>query len=198
MDQYGVLVFHDQRFTTTRSSRSAAISASLSRRPAMTRAGCRAAAQHAHVNDISNLDDDNQVLARDNRRRLFAWATGCGIRTARSRRCRRSISLLSARVIPSAGGNTEFADMRAAYDALDDETRAECEDLVCEHSQLYSRATSWASPISPTTSAADSRRCCNDWCAAIRRPAASRCSSPRMPARSSAGRCRRRAPSCAT
>ena len=49
-------------------------------------------------------------------------------------------SLLSARVIPSAGGNTEFADMRAAYDALDDETKAECEDLVCEHSQLYSRA----------------------------------------------------------
>jgi alpha-ketoglutarate-dependent 2,4-dichlorophenoxyacetate dioxygenase len=48
--------------------------------------------------------------------------------------------LLSARHIPPTGGNTEFADMRAAYDTLDDETKAECEGLVCEHSQLYSRA----------------------------------------------------------
>jgi alpha-ketoglutarate-dependent 2,4-dichlorophenoxyacetate dioxygenase len=50
-------------------------------------------------------------------------------------------SLLSARVIPSGGGNTEFADMRAAYDSLDDEAKAECETLICEHSQLYSRGT---------------------------------------------------------
>jgi alpha-ketoglutarate-dependent 2,4-dichlorophenoxyacetate dioxygenase len=50
-------------------------------------------------------------------------------------------SLLSARAIPPSGGDTEFADMRAAYDALDDATKAEIEDLVCEHSQLYSRAT---------------------------------------------------------
>jgi len=49
-------------------------------------------------------------------------------------------SLLSARAIPSKGGNTEFADMRAAYDALDDDTRAEIEDLICEHSLIYSRS----------------------------------------------------------
>src|SRR6202008_5198054 len=48
-------------------------------------------------------------------------------------------SLLSGRAIPSAGGNTEFADMRAAYDALDAETKAEIEDLVCEHSLMFSR-----------------------------------------------------------
>ena len=39
------------------------------------------------------------------------------------------------------GGNTEFADMRAAYDALDDETKAEIEDLICEHSLMYSRGS---------------------------------------------------------
>jgi alpha-ketoglutarate-dependent 2,4-dichlorophenoxyacetate dioxygenase len=48
-------------------------------------------------------------------------------------------SLLSARVVPGAGGNTEFADMRAAYDALDEATKAEVEDLVTEHSNAYSR-----------------------------------------------------------
>jgi alpha-ketoglutarate-dependent 2,4-dichlorophenoxyacetate dioxygenase len=48
-------------------------------------------------------------------------------------------SLLSGRVLPSWGANTEFADMRAAYDALDDRTKAEVEDLVCLHSLMYSR-----------------------------------------------------------
>ena len=48
-------------------------------------------------------------------------------------------SLLSGRVVPSWGGNTEFADMRAAYDALDARTRQEVEHLVCLHSLIYSR-----------------------------------------------------------
>ena len=48
-------------------------------------------------------------------------------------------SLLHAISIPSKGGNTQFADMRAAYDALDDETKAEVENMVCEHSQMFSR-----------------------------------------------------------
>ena len=48
-------------------------------------------------------------------------------------------SLLRAVSIPTKGGNTQFADMRAAYDALDDETKEEVQDMVCEHSQMYSR-----------------------------------------------------------
>jgi alpha-ketoglutarate-dependent 2,4-dichlorophenoxyacetate dioxygenase len=50
-----------------------------------------------------------------------------------------SYSLLSGRSVVSWGGNTEFADMRAAYDALDDRTKTEIEDLVCLHSNMYSR-----------------------------------------------------------
>ena len=49
------------------------------------------------------------------------------------------MKLLSGRIIPSWGADTEFADMRAAYDALDPRTKAEIEDLVCEHSLMYSR-----------------------------------------------------------
>src|SRR5258708_19553544 len=49
--------------------------------------------------------------------------------------------MMSARVINPNGGNTEFADMRGAYDALDDETKAEIEDLICEHSLMYSRGS---------------------------------------------------------
>src|SRR5947209_7872032 len=49
-------------------------------------------------------------------------------------------SILSARQIPEGpGGNTEFADMRAAYDMLDGEMKALIEGLVCEHSLMVSR-----------------------------------------------------------
>ncbi|HXT82217.1 MAG TPA: TauD/TfdA family dioxygenase, partial [Acetobacteraceae bacterium] len=94
----------------------------------------------AEVNDISNLDVDNNVLAREDRKRLFNLGNRLWHSDSSFKEVPAKFSLLSARVIPSAGGNTEFADMRAAYDALDDETKAECEELVCEHSQLYSRA----------------------------------------------------------
>ena len=48
-------------------------------------------------------------------------------------------SLLSGRIVVQQGGRTQFADMRAAYDALDVATKAEIEDLVCEHSLIHSR-----------------------------------------------------------
>ncbi len=49
-------------------------------------------------------------------------------------------SILSGRIVVTRGGNTEFADMRAAYDSLDPATRAEIEDMICEHSLIFSRA----------------------------------------------------------
>jgi alpha-ketoglutarate-dependent 2,4-dichlorophenoxyacetate dioxygenase len=93
------------------------------------------------INDISNLDRDGSVLARDDRRRLFGlgnmlWHSDSSFKPTPAK-----YSLLSARVIPSEGGNTEFADMRAAWDALDEATKRDCMDLVCEHSQLYSRGS---------------------------------------------------------
>jgi alpha-ketoglutarate-dependent 2,4-dichlorophenoxyacetate dioxygenase len=91
------------------------------------------------VNDISNLDRDNRVLARDSRKRLFSlgnmlWHSDSSFKPTPAK-----YSLLSARTLPSSGGNTEFADMRAAWDALDEETRTLVRDLVCEHSQIFSR-----------------------------------------------------------
>ena len=58
-------------------------------------------------------------------------------------------SLLSGRILPSWGANTEFADMRAAYDALDDRTKSEIEDLVCEHSLAYSREAIGFTQLTP-------------------------------------------------
>jgi alpha-ketoglutarate-dependent 2,4-dichlorophenoxyacetate dioxygenase len=93
------------------------------------------------LNDVSNLGKDGKPLARDNRTHLFnlgncLWHSDSSFRPIPAK-----FSLLSARVVNPKGGNTEFADMRAAYDALDDETRAEIEDLICEHSLMYSRGS---------------------------------------------------------
>jgi alpha-ketoglutarate-dependent 2,4-dichlorophenoxyacetate dioxygenase len=48
--------------------------------------------------------------------------------------------MLHARVVPPSGGETEFADMRAAYDELSEAQKAQIEELVCDHSLIYSRA----------------------------------------------------------
>src|SRR5205085_9286046 len=89
--------------------------------------------------DVSNLDRNGRVHALDSRQRAFnignmLWHSDSSYRVIPAK-----YSLLSARVVNPKGGNTEFADMRAAYDALDDETKAEIEDMICEHSLMFSR-----------------------------------------------------------
>ena len=93
------------------------------------------------MNDVSNLGRDGRPLARDSRQRLFnignmLWHSDSSFRAVPAK-----YSLLSARVVNPRGGNTEFADMRAAYDALDEEMKRHIEDLVCEHSLMYSRGS---------------------------------------------------------
>jgi alpha-ketoglutarate-dependent 2,4-dichlorophenoxyacetate dioxygenase len=89
--------------------------------------------------DVSNLGRGDKVLERDNKRRMAGlgnrlWHSDASFRVVPAR-----YSILSGRIIVTDGGNTEFADMRAAYDALDAKTKTEIEDLVCEHSLIYSR-----------------------------------------------------------
>ncbi|MCH9672769.1 MAG: TauD/TfdA family dioxygenase [Gammaproteobacteria bacterium] len=91
------------------------------------------------INDISNLDRNGEIMRRDDRRRLFnlgnmLWHSDSSFKPTPAK-----YSLLSAREIPADGGNTEFADMRAAWDALDEAKKARCLELVCSHSQLFSR-----------------------------------------------------------
>jgi alpha-ketoglutarate-dependent 2,4-dichlorophenoxyacetate dioxygenase len=139
MDTYAVLVFHDQKldddqqlaFTRGLGPIEHAIGTSL-RAPDEYRLPTTFA-------DVSNLDKDNQVFRRDDRRRLFAignrlWHSDSSFKAVPAK-----YSLLRAVSVPSRGGNTEFAYMPAAYDALDADTRREVEDLICEHSQIFSR-----------------------------------------------------------
>ena len=90
--------------------------------------------------DVSNIGVNNEVLPEDSERRLFnsgnrLWHTDSSFRLVPSK-----CSLLHASSIPPVGGQTEFADLRAAYDALPDAMKARLEGLVAEHSIRESRA----------------------------------------------------------
>jgi alpha-ketoglutarate-dependent 2,4-dichlorophenoxyacetate dioxygenase len=140
MNQYGVLVFHDQHFTDETQLAFSRNFGELEVASGELTYGQKRRIESDHVNDISNLDLDNRVRAVNDRKRLFGLGNRMWHSDSSFKEVPAKFSLLSARVIPSSGGNTEFADMRAAYDTLDEDTRAECEGLVCEHSQIYSRA----------------------------------------------------------
>lgn len=93
----------------------------------------------AEINDVSNLDRDGKPLPREDRQRLFQLGNLLWHSDSSYKQVPAKYSFLSARAIPDHGGNTEFADMRAAWDSLDGETKALVRDLLCEHSRLHSR-----------------------------------------------------------
>jgi alpha-ketoglutarate-dependent 2,4-dichlorophenoxyacetate dioxygenase len=139
MDRYAVLVFRDQRITDEQQMAFSRNFGPLedARGGNITRPEDRRLA--VGMNDVSNLGRDGRPLERDARQHLFnlgnlLWHSDSSFRVIPAK-----YSLLSARVVHPTGGNTEFADMRAAYDALDAATQAQIEDLVCEHSLMYSR-----------------------------------------------------------
>lgn len=139
MDEHAVLVFHDQAITDEQQQAFSQNFGELENAKGgnVTKPGDRRL--QVGMNDVSNLGKDNKPLPRDSRQRLFnlgnrLWHSDSSFRATPAK-----YSLLSARVIPDAGGNTEFADMRAAYDDLDDKTKAELDGLICEHSLFYSR-----------------------------------------------------------
>jgi alpha-ketoglutarate-dependent 2,4-dichlorophenoxyacetate dioxygenase len=140
MNQYAVLVFREQNisdeeqiaFTRHFGELESYSTAGHIRRREGQRLG-------PGIADFSNLDRDGRIMSAEDR----VWFFKLGDRLWHSDSSFRPIpakySILSGRLIPSWGANTEFADMRAAYDALDARSKAEIEDLVCEHSLIYSR-----------------------------------------------------------
>ena len=149
MDRYGVLVFRDQRLTDDQQLAFSRCFGALeeTRGTGISKPGEQRL--HPAFADVSNLDKDNRLLERDNRRRLYSlgnmlWHSDSSFKAVPAK-----YSILSGRIVTSEGGNTEFADMRAAYVALDATTQAEIDDLICEHSLLYSRATLGFTDLSP-------------------------------------------------
>jgi len=95
--------------------------------------------ERTELADISNLDGDGKVLEVNAKRRLDWLANRLWHTDASFRAVPGALSLLYAHVVPDEGGDTEFADLRAAYDALDDAARRRIEGLVAMHSIWHSR-----------------------------------------------------------
>ena len=155
MDKYAVLVFHDQDISDDQQM---AFALNFGERENPRGGNITKQKDYrlgsAGLNDVSNLGKDGKPLPRDHRTHLFnlgncLWHSDSSFRPVPAK-----YSLLSGRVIPSWGANTEFADMRAAYDALDARTRTEVEDLVCEHSLMFSREAIGFTDLSPEERAA--------------------------------------------
>jgi alpha-ketoglutarate-dependent 2,4-dichlorophenoxyacetate dioxygenase len=141
MDEFAVLVFHDQRWTDAEHLDFA------QRLDGMlhTRLGISALQKNRFGNealgDISNLDENGEIMRSDNRKRMYSlgnrlWHTDASFQDPPGR-----YSMLSAKVVPPVAADTEFADMRAAYDALPDGEKARLEGLRVHHSIAYSRQT---------------------------------------------------------
>jgi alpha-ketoglutarate-dependent 2,4-dichlorophenoxyacetate dioxygenase len=141
MDRYAVLVFHDQKITDEQQMAFSRNFGGLEDARGGNITKPEDKRLQAGMNDVSNLGRDGQPLSRDSRVRLFnlgnmLWHSDSSFRPVPAK-----YSLLSARVVNPTGGNTEFADMRAAYDTLDAGTKAQIDDLICEHSLMYSRGS---------------------------------------------------------
>jgi alpha-ketoglutarate-dependent 2,4-dichlorophenoxyacetate dioxygenase len=142
INRYGILVFHGQNVTD---EQQIAFSRNFGELEAKDRPGnIRKESESrlgAGIGDLSNLDKNGRIMSADDRQWFFKLGDRLWHSDSSYREVPAKHSLLSGRVVPQWGGNTEFADMRAAYDALDDRTKAEIENLVCEHSLLYSRGS---------------------------------------------------------
>ncbi len=139
MDRHAVLVFPGQDLTDEQQIAFIEQFGEMEEAPATVDAHKRRLA-HARMNDISNLDEEGRLLAADDRRRMFnlgnrLWHSDSSFKATPAK-----YSALHAREIPPEGGDTEFADMRAAWDALPAAEQARAGPLVAEHSLLFSRA----------------------------------------------------------
>jgi alpha-ketoglutarate-dependent 2,4-dichlorophenoxyacetate dioxygenase len=141
MDEHAVLVFRNQSLTI---QEQIAFAQRLDGK-LHTKTGISAVVKNrlgdVPVGDISNVGPDGKILPAEDRRRMYGlanrlWHTDGSFVDPAAR-----YSTLYACVLPPVRSDTEFADTRAAYDALDAETKALLEGLTVHHSIAYSRQT---------------------------------------------------------
>ena len=150
IDTHAVLVFRDQQAMDDDAQIAfSALFGSLQRSITVHREDTSRRLKRDELSDISNVDEDGQRLAADDHRRLLQrparlWHTDSSFRNPPGR-----YTFLAARTLPPEGGDTEFADMRAAYDALDEATKGRIATLEVFHSLDRSRILADAPALSP-------------------------------------------------
>jgi len=140
INRYAVVLFRGQKLSDAQqidfSAQFGPIHSSAQR---ARHTGVKHRLERTELADISNLDGDGKVLEANAKRRLDWLANRLWHTDASFRAIPGALSLLYAHVIPDEGGDTEFADLRAAYDALTDPMKKRLEGLVAIHSIWHSR-----------------------------------------------------------
>ena len=130
MQRHAVLVFHGQKLTDEQQIAFTKSFGELERYETPGHIRKREEERLGRgIADFSNLTRQGAIMSAEDRVWLFKLADRLWHSDSSYRPVPAKYSLLSGRTIPARGGETEFADMRAAYDALDDETKAEIEEF---------------------------------------------------------------------
>jgi alpha-ketoglutarate-dependent 2,4-dichlorophenoxyacetate dioxygenase len=141
MDQYAVGVLRNAKPRTNAEHIAFSLQLGpIQRTPVLLHSGRKERLPDPEIIDQSNFDHEGKILPENDKRLLYKranqqWHTDMSFHPVRA-----TYSLLAAHVIPPSGADTEFADLRAAYDALPEETKRKLEGLVAEHSIFCSRA----------------------------------------------------------
>jgi len=138
-NRYSVLVFPDQHLSEEQHLDFARNFGPLETSVHAERSGAKLRLR-PDLGDISNLAPDGKVWNEQDRRRMYEKGNYLWHTDSSFKRIPAKVSLLYAHTIPPIGGQTEYADMRAAYDALDDTMKKRLQGLVAEHAIMNSRA----------------------------------------------------------
>jgi alpha-ketoglutarate-dependent 2,4-dichlorophenoxyacetate dioxygenase len=140
LNRFSVLVFVEQELSDEQQVDFSKLFGPLETSVTNIRRDTKPRLSRPELAEVSNLDENNELLGADDRRRMYnlgnqLWHTDSSFKRVPAR-----ASLLYARTVPPYGGCTEFADLRAAYDSLPEDTKRKLEGLVAEHSIFCSRA----------------------------------------------------------
>jgi len=140
LERYAVLIFPEQHVTDAQQIAFSGLFGPLEIVLGSNRQDRAFRLSDRRLADVSNLDDKNEIRSASDPWHRFQQANELWHTDGSFKRVPAKISILSARELPPSGGETEFADVRSAYDELDVATKERVEDLVAEHSVLHSRS----------------------------------------------------------
>ena len=136
--QHAVLLFRDQAFDDVSQIAFTSRIGPLERNIGGTLSSAKFGNEHPEISKLSNVGSDGKTFEKGSDGAEFlkgnsSWHTDSSFKVIPALG-----SALSARVVPPKGGETQYCDMRAAYDALDGETKTLIEKSTAVHSFLYS------------------------------------------------------------
>ena len=134
LSQFSVVVIRDQNITNEQHINFSEYFGDLE----VTKAGTNGAGSKLII--LQNFDEDGNIVPPTDRQRLNNLANQEWHSDSSFKKIPSKLSILSAKMIPAKGGNTEFLSMRAVYNALPKKLKSNIEDKVCWHDYSYGRS----------------------------------------------------------